>query len=146
MSIIFPTSICISFFYVIPFFASKKNSRPVFHGITYLPFLDRDNCNYKYICYKDMVQGYVTSIIYIITMSSLLYCDEVLSPPVNNMNSYQCAVRQVRDHGVHNSVNQVLDEGEKWLDVMEEALDQLLQRAQQERRLDRLSPFDLSQF
>ena len=79
-------------------------------------------------------------------MSSLLYCDEVLSPPVNNMNSYQCAVRQVRDHGVHNSVNQVLDEGEKWLDVMEEALDQLLQRAQQERRLDRLSPFDLSQF
>ena len=79
-------------------------------------------------------------------MSSLLYCHEVLSPPVNNMNSYQRAVRQVRDHGVHTSVDLVLGQGEKWLGVMEEALDQLLQRAQRERRLDRLSPFDLSQF
>ena len=47
-----------------------------------------------------MLQGYVTSIIYIITMSSLLYCDEVLSPPANNMNSYQRAVQQVRDQAL----------------------------------------------
>ena len=77
---------------------------------------------------------------------SLLYCNEIL-PSVHRINSFQRAVHQVvRDHGVHNSVNLVLGEGEKWLDVMEEALDQLLKLEQEERRLDRLSPFDLSQF
>ena len=77
-----------------------------------------------------------------------LYCDETLPENLSDdgVDSFQVAVQKVRDHGVQVAVNDVIGEGKRWLEVMDEALHQLLLRQQEERRRDRQSLFDLSQF
>ena len=77
-----------------------------------------------------------------------LYCDETLPENLSDdeVDSFRVAVQNVRDHGVQAAVNNVLGQGNRWLEVMDEVLHQLLLRQQEERRRDRQSLFDLSHF